>query len=364
MAKVQKNARGKRMSRRHRGDFDASTIGAALARPGMDTRQWISYGLVDAPVTVDGEVIDPVQFDEDMGGPLVNVTLHSSGVPVRCRIAAFNSGNGEGEYVPFVEGDEVVVAIPGGDERADPIIIGRPMGNVRDQFPFESVAGQDPTGNKFSFRRIRTPRIEEYADSYMVRSASSGAFFLMSQEGNVTIRDGSEGALQMTPDIFGYQSADGTQLIQLDKTNGRITLMVGDAIVNLADSSNPDDPTSSLSTNSSYAVGTLSNLPAEHVVSTEALCNLLNQLFIAIAVPFAAIGAAPVTGTAAAGIFGTVGTVELVAALAAAATAPVPGTLASAIVGAFAAQPPKQTPVTPATGQVAPGVGSKGHLTG
>lgn len=353
--------RGRRFTRRGRGDFDAATMSQALARPGMDTRQWISYGIVDNKAAVDGgEPIDPVSFDEEFG-PLVNVTLHPTGLPVRCRVGSDTAGNGEFEYTPFVSGDEVLVALPEGSERAAPVIIRR-LTNTRDTFPMESVAGQDPTNNTFSFRRIRTPRIEEYADSYMLRSAVSGAFLLMSPEGTITLRDGSSGALQMSEDIFGYQNADGDALMQLDKTNGRVSLMIRDAILNLAASDNPDDPTSNLATNSSFAVSTLANTAAEHVVTLEQLCSILNRLFAVLSLSITAVGG-PLTSANTAPIFATAGTVELPAALSLAATAPQDAALASAIVGALAAQPPKQTPVGP-TGQLTPGVGCPGFLAG
>lgn len=363
--------RGRRAAMRHRNDFDAVTMGAAFARPGMDPRQWVSYGLVDDQETIDGAPIDPVTFDDEMG-PLVNVTLHPSGVPARCRVGSFNTGNGEGEYTPFVPGDEVLVALPEGSEMADPVIISR-LSNSRDLFPLESVAGQDPTGNKFSFRRIRTPRIEEYADSYMVRSAASGAFLLMSQEGNITIRDGASGAMQMTADVFAYQDVDGTSLIQLDRTNGRLTLMVRDAIMNLTASDNPDDPASGVNVNGSFTVGTQSNTAAEHVLTTEQLCNILNNLFIALGARLALTIPGALTGAALGPFLETLGTIDLPAALALAIT-PLPGTppigggilptpLATAIVSAIAGQLPKQTPAGP-SGQLQPGVASQGFLTG
>ena len=92
--------------------FDHATAGQAFAGPGMDTRQWVSYGQVDQD-TQDSRC---VVFDPDLG-PLVNVTLQPSGIPVVCRVLAPFAGQGESEYFPFISGDEVVVAITQGDER-------------------------------------------------------------------------------------------------------------------------------------------------------------------------------------------------------------------------------------------------------
>lgn len=146
----------RRLSRPVRRPIDSATAAAAYARPGQDTRSWVSFGLVHHQ--------DPKQivtFDEEYGCPLVCVTLQPSGSNVHCRVSSMVAGNGEGEWHPFVEGDEVLVVLPEGHESAGPVIIGR-LNNSLDKFPMDSVAGQDPTTNVFAFRRRRTPFIEEF----------------------------------------------------------------------------------------------------------------------------------------------------------------------------------------------------------
>lgn len=275
-----------------KGGFDAVTIGEALARPGMDTRQWISYGLVSPQQNVDGEVIDSVEFDDvDDFGPLVNVRLQPSNIEVRCRIgtpATSVAGAGEGSYAPFVENDEVLVAIPSGSEDAGCVIIAR-LNNSIDKWPSESIAGQDPTGNKFAFQRIRTPFIQEYASSFMVRSAAHGGFILMSDAGTITLRDGSKGSLQMGPDAFSYNEGvagevdpDGTPtpqaIFQYDLTGRRISLQMDDAQiqVNSSDADNNAGVVQIVSQGgTNFIPGT--NQGKEHFATVEGVVNLLEK---------------------------------------------------------------------------------------
>src|ERR1019366_2087115 len=135
--------------------YDAGLAREAVAGP-IDTRQWVSYGTV-SPETPDAK---STTFTKEYG-PLVNVKLHPTGIPVVCRVAHEVAGNGEGEWFPFIEGDEVIVLIPEGDETAGCVIMGR-LNQEIDFWP-TIVAGQDPRLNNFAFRRMRTPYIFETA---------------------------------------------------------------------------------------------------------------------------------------------------------------------------------------------------------
>lgn len=277
---------------KRRGGLDSMSMAQAFAHPGIDPRQWVSYGTVSPQQEVDGEVIDSVEFDDELG-PLVNVRLQPTNLEVRCRIASFVAGAGEGEYVPFVENDEVIVLIPQGDEASSPCIVGR-LNNSIDNWPSESIAGQDPTNNTFAFRRIRTPFIQEYASSLMIRSAVHGGFILMSDNGTITIRDGSKGALQMGPDIFGYmegvpgevdpQDTPSPQAVfQYDLTGRRITMQMDTALIQVnsddADA-NPGQVVIASQAGAFFNPGT--NQGKEHFTTVEGMTNLLEKLIIAI----------------------------------------------------------------------------------
>jgi hypothetical protein len=93
--------------------LDTARLGQALARPGMDTRSWISLASV---VEV---VVDPEE------GVFVDVLLLPSGEPETVRLGAVYAGNGWGLYAPLAKDDEVLVAFPEGSPDAGGWIVAR-----------------------------------------------------------------------------------------------------------------------------------------------------------------------------------------------------------------------------------------------
>lgn len=351
--------------RRARGGFDAATIAEAIARPGIDPREWISYGTVLPQQTVDAETIDSVEFDDEGMGPLVNVKLHPSGTEVVCRVGGRVAGSGEGEYVPFIEGDEVLVAIPMGDVKAGCVIIAR-LNNGYDKWPDSSIAGQDPTKNTFSFTRIRTPYIAEYASTYMLRHAKHGAFVLLADSGVITIRDGSKGALQMGPDLFSFMEGSRevgsdatpspTAMFQIDLTGRRAVLQVDDAqlMLNSTDA-DANAGNAYLTSPGEFNVILGTNTAAEHVATVEAVVGLLTQ-FLTIVGPLLTTPIPPVAVPS-----------TMAGIISAAAATPLDSTqVGNALALSFQAQ--AQTPkpaVDPVSGvQLAPGLGAVLFKTG
>lgn len=191
--------------------FDHSSFSQAFGGP---AQQWISYGTVDQ----DTKEAKAIQFVDDDGnpspyGPLVSVTLQPSGVSIPCRVATFVAGNGEAEWFPFIAGDEVMVAIPEGDERGGAAIIGR-FNQEIDLWPIV-VAGQDSTKNTFGFRRMRTPFVIETAASYLIRSAKTGSQIGINTDGNIIVNDGDQGTLLIGAEALGLTSGDGKAFVQV-----------------------------------------------------------------------------------------------------------------------------------------------------
>lgn len=274
--------------------MDTLALKDAVSGAGIDPRQWVSYGIV-APETDDEH---SVTFDPDMG-PLVDVTLQPSAIPVRCRVAGWSMGNGESEYYPFLQGDEVVVAVPEGDERAGCIIIGR-CNNQIDAFP-TIVAGQDVAKNNFAFRRTRAPFVWETAQSWGVRNAANGALLMMGQDGTLTISDGFQDFLHLGPDFVGLQAYDGPNdgtpfaapgskllLFQLDKQNGIATLEVqGAAKFSLGGALD------GVATAGRFFVQASGSAISEHVTTVEGMVNYVNQILTLLG-PFFTIPLTPI----------------------------------------------------------------------
>jgi len=336
--------------------FDQRTAAEAFAAPGMDTRSWVSIGIVSADTPE--EVVD---FDESAGQPFVRVLLEPSKVPVYARVSNSLAGNGEGEWNPFIQGDEVLVVFPQGYEDAGAVIVGR-LNNSFDPFPTESVAGQDPTTNTFAFRRRRTPFVEEYAGPVLFRTALSEAFFSIDATGAVTIRDGEGDALQMTADLFGFQNAAGDILLQMNLTEGIAIMQARDAYFQIA--SAESGAPSSLLIPTSFSVTTAGDTALEHVATTEGVINLLKN-FLTVWGAALNLIPAPLTGTSLAATILPPAQEALLTGTIGGAVVPATGTLSpavlSALTAAFTAQPQKQFT---ATGQPLPGVGCKGFLAG
>ncbi len=343
--------------------MDWSTLAGALATPGIDPRQWVSMGVVTAD---QGQV---VQFREDLGQPLVLVTLQPSLVPVYCRVSSFAAGNGEAEWHPFVEGDEVIVAIPEGFEDAGCVIFGR-LNNALDSFPMDSIAGQDPTTNTFGFKRRRTPFVEEYAGPVLIRSALSSALITIDETGNITLKDSQNAALQLSADVIGFQGpSSDTQapefLLQLDLTHRHFSLQVGDLALTLS-ASDASPEINLLQIPGPFSLSTIANPALEHVTTTEAVANVLEKLFAELAEVILAAGSVtPLTGASLAAIITAwLAAPTFPACWATAASTPIGSispTLPEIIAGLFAA--PSQKPSIGAS-QLAPGIGCPGFLVG
>jgi hypothetical protein len=254
--------------------IDASTAAHAFAGP---ERIWISYATVDEDTPDQRSVMFSPEY-----GPLVNVTLRPHAVPVVCRVAHEVAGNGEGEWFPFVAQDEVLVAIPEGDEHAGCVIIGR-LNQEIDAWP-TMVAGQDATQNTFAFRRLRTPYILETASNYMIRDATTGAFISMN-EGAISLSNADSAFLALNADFLGMQSADASTLIQINIANGQVVALANNGTMLVLDAN-----TSSLVTQGTFSFATAGNQPVGHAVTLEGVVALLIEL----ATPFAA---APITGS-------------------------------------------------------------------
>lgn len=204
--------------------FDAAAFGEALERPGIDPRQWFSYGIVDDS-SGDSK---SVRFKDENGealpfGVMVDVTLQPSGIKVPCRVAGQVAGVKEADWYPFQDRDEVLVAIPQGDERAGCVIIGR-MNQGFDVFP-QSVAGMDVTKNNFGFRRMRSPYAIETGAAFSIRSAKTGAGFTIDDKGQMFLTSGSSSSLVMSPDAIGLQTKDATSAIQIDTSTNEVNLL-------------------------------------------------------------------------------------------------------------------------------------------
>lgn len=331
------------------GDMANRDLAEGLGYPGIDPREWISYGIVDP----DGEGDDAKStvFDPDYG-PLINVTLHPSGTPVVCRVASSLAGNGEGEWAPFIGKDEVLVALAGGSERQC-VIIGR-LNQGTDGFP-TMVGGVDTSKNAIGFRRIRAPYVIELGgaevgklSSYMITQAVTNSSLLLDKGGNWYIKDGEGTALHIGPDWFGFQTIQSEYLIQMQLESKRLFISVDSGAAAMTLSADPAVPSLIMSAGQ-LALGTNAHQPVWHGISAESVCMLLDKVLFGLAA-FSAPGAL-------AGLTAGSGAV-VAAAIGQASTMVLNPLIATAVTGAMQA-PPKPPPDSPATqfpGALLPGL--------
>ncbi len=83
--------------------IDTDRVAKMVARPGIDTRQWIGTAYVTT-------------FEIDEEGPFVDIELLIDGrlVPETARVGAIYAGPGFGVFMPLEKDDEVIVIAPDG----------------------------------------------------------------------------------------------------------------------------------------------------------------------------------------------------------------------------------------------------------
>lgn len=89
-------------------------LGAAMARPGMDTRIQSSYAYANAE-----------SFYDASHGVFVDVTLSPSGQQITARVPADYAGNGFGLYAKVHKDDELLVVIPNGESAEGAVVVAR-----------------------------------------------------------------------------------------------------------------------------------------------------------------------------------------------------------------------------------------------
>lgn len=113
------------------GKLDVGRLGAALARPGIDTRVWESLAVARGE-----SVVNPQH------GVFVNVTLLPTGEKYTARVPSIYAGAGFGLYSKIHDGDELLVAIPSGNAAEGPVVVSR-LWSASDLPPQDAITTPD-----------------------------------------------------------------------------------------------------------------------------------------------------------------------------------------------------------------------------
>ena len=191
--------------------FDASEFRKAISGAGTDSRAWISYGIVDA---ASGEN-KSVTFDDELG-PMITVTLMPSRTTIYCRVGSQNGGDLETQYSPFIEGDEVLVAMPQGQEDAGCVIIQR-LNNGVDKWP-ATIAGHDIKTNEFEVERGVIPKLIERTSGYVINHGPSSSWFGYVNNGD-WCSSTKKSQIFQSEKAMGFVNADGDCGLQMDHSS-------------------------------------------------------------------------------------------------------------------------------------------------
>lgn len=274
------------------GEFDQATLKLPFGGPGADTRQWLSYGTV----LEEGNGQKSVTYVD--GQQYVRVRLHPSELVVNARVLCKVAGAGEGESHPFVEHDEVLVAVPQGNERAGCVVLGK-LNNALDAMP-GVVAGNDTSNNAFTWTRTRTARAVESFGGDVVRDAKSGTYYGIGPDGGFSISTTDGGFLTVGPDSLGMQSVQGDMYCQANLQKGTWLIGTSAGAVNAFFMLGNADQ--GIYSPGKFYLATGGVVPTQHVALWEGLLAYLETYittFVAAAVATAGGTVPPGTATAA-----------------------------------------------------------------
>jgi hypothetical protein len=118
-----------------RTSVDVGRLAAALQRPGIDSREWLTRARVME-----------LGFDAN-NGLFADVQFLPGGEIETCLVGTGYAGNGFGAYGSLKVDDVVLVAVPQGDPGEGPIIIAR-LWNAGDKPPPELAQGDNPANDE------------------------------------------------------------------------------------------------------------------------------------------------------------------------------------------------------------------------
>jgi len=172
------------MPRRMR--LDAGKLSALAARPGVDTRVWLTLA-----------VVTELGFDPGEG-LFADVRFVPGGEEETAYFGTTYAGNGWGEHSPLAKDDLILVAVPGGDPALGCIIISR-WNSKADKPPAEFGDGDEPS-------KDRVLRIEP-GQSLRIY-VSQGSKVSIVAEDVSTIELGAEGLIPIQDGVLNGKAID------------------------------------------------------------------------------------------------------------------------------------------------------------
>lgn len=176
--------------------MDVGRLGASLARPGIDTRCWVSLAIATEDSVVDQE-----------HGVFVDVTLVPSGEEYTARVPADYAGGGFGFYAKIREDDELVVVVPTGDAAEGPVVVSR-LWSAADLPPQQAV--DDPE---------EVMLIVEEGKNLRLTTSGSGSIVIESGDVKIGSENASKEAARKTDAVDAVIPA-GTVIVSVSGGSG------------------------------------------------------------------------------------------------------------------------------------------------
>lgn len=112
------------------GGLDVQRLASAVRGPGIDTRVWISLAIAMGDSNVD--------LTQNKEGVFVDVKLMPSEEDATARVGPVYAGDGFGIFARIRKDDELVVAVPSGDQANGAVVINR-LWSAADKPPQEAL---------------------------------------------------------------------------------------------------------------------------------------------------------------------------------------------------------------------------------
>ena len=156
---------------------DTQRLGASIARPGIDTRVWISLAFARGESMVDAA-----------NGVFVDVTCVPHGEQYTARVASNYAGTGFGAYAKIHANDALLVAAPEGDPGHGLVVLSRFWSSI-DTPPQDSV--DNPDDIVLTVEADKNVRIKLQGSGQVFLDTAGGNVHVATAGGNAVVDSGA-----------------------------------------------------------------------------------------------------------------------------------------------------------------------------
>lgn len=193
-----------------RTGLDVGSLAAALSRPGIDPRVWLTLA-----------VVTDVAYDEDFG-VFADIRMQPNGDIETCLVGSEYAGDGYGTFIPPAVDDIVLVAVPEGDPGFGPVLVKRLFGGGERPPPeFQNPDGGDPTD-------AATAPVTRVEDGKVVR-------IVMKNNAGLKLEIDGGGAIEINATGNSPVNVNCTSTVTIECPDVRLGVNAGQGIARIGD---------------------------------------------------------------------------------------------------------------------------------